>query len=106
MNDRGALIRGLGIDLHGELIALRIETLVSPFTGEAGDARQPLCAAESLNIFVQNLIRRWRSRSRRCGNLHLIWIIGRRGAVLLCQTGCDLRPGVGGMAGEADIISL
>src|SRR5580700_11425997 len=101
MNDRGALVRRLGVDFDREFVSLRIKTFVISLTHDTGYAPQPLRSAKSLNIFVQNLIRLWRRRGGRVGNLQFIRVVGRRSAVLLGQTRRDLGPRVATMTGVA-----
>ena len=61
VHDRGALVRGLGKNIHGNFFITRIETFVGALAGKTLQIGDVLGPAEGLNIFGQDLIDRCRS---------------------------------------------
>ena len=63
VDDHDALRRRFGIDFHRAFPRF-VVSLIGAFGRDAGEACQPLCASEGLDVLVQNLIGR-----RRVGRL-------------------------------------
>src|SRR6476660_6820066 len=97
MHDGSAQVWSLGIDIHWNLFLFGVKAFVSSSSDKASDGGQSLGAAERLNILVKNLIGRGHIRNWILRQFNFIGIVWRWGAVLLRQTGRNLRASVAAM---------
>lgn len=86
--DRGALTLSIDKEVERNLILKCVVSLVGPLANKALEAGHPLCAAERLDVFIQNLIGGKTLRSV-LTNLNFVWIVW-RSAVLLGKAWRDL----------------
>src|SRR5207247_353415 len=86
MDDRGPQARSLPDDLHHARVRI-VETFVGSLRRKTGERRQPLRAAERLDIFIKYLIRGRLTRGLR---KRFTRLVRRRSAVQERQAGHDV----------------